>query len=48
MLARCLPTVFWLMNNWAQGMGFPPCARLMTHWFPPRELATKMAESDIF
>jgi OPA family glycerol-3-phosphate transporter-like MFS transporter/OPA family sugar phosphate sensor protein UhpC-like MFS transporter len=35
--------VFWMINGWVQGMGFPPCARLMTHWFPPKELATKMA-----
>jgi OPA family glycerol-3-phosphate transporter-like MFS transporter/OPA family sugar phosphate sensor protein UhpC-like MFS transporter len=33
----------WMLNGWFQGMGFPPCARLMTHWFPPRELATKMS-----
>jgi sugar phosphate permease len=32
----------WLLNGWFQGMGFPPCARLMTHWFPPKILATKM------
>lgn len=35
--------VFWMANGWFQGMGFPPCARLMTHWFSPRELATKMS-----
>jgi len=35
--------VFWVLNGWFQGMGFPPCARLMTHWFSPRELATKMS-----
>ena len=35
--------VFWMLNGWVQGMGFPPCARLMTHWFPPRQLATKFA-----
>jgi OPA family glycerol-3-phosphate transporter-like MFS transporter/OPA family sugar phosphate sensor protein UhpC-like MFS transporter len=35
--------VFWMINGWFQGIGFPPCARLMTHWFPPRELATKMS-----
>src|SRR5712691_10386222 len=29
----------WMFNGWFQGMGFPPCARLLTHWFPPRELA---------
>lgn len=35
--------LFWMLNGWFQGMGFPPCARLMTHWFSPRELATKMS-----
>ncbi|MGB9623898.1 MAG: MFS transporter [Phycisphaerae bacterium] len=35
--------VFWMINGWFQGMGFPPCARLMTHWFSPKELATKMS-----
>jgi sugar phosphate permease len=33
----------WMVNGWFQGMGFPPCARLMTHWFSPKELATKMS-----
>lgn len=28
---------FWFLNNWAQGMGFPPCARNMAYWFSPRE-----------
>ena len=35
--------IFWMLNGWFQGIGFPPCARLMTHWFPPKELATKMS-----
>jgi OPA family glycerol-3-phosphate transporter-like MFS transporter/OPA family sugar phosphate sensor protein UhpC-like MFS transporter len=35
--------VFWLLNGWVQGMGYPPCARLLTHWFAPREIATKMS-----
>jgi phosphoglycerate transporter family protein len=35
--------LLWMMNGWFQGMGFPPCARLMTHWFSPKELATKMS-----
>jgi OPA family glycerol-3-phosphate transporter-like MFS transporter/OPA family sugar phosphate sensor protein UhpC-like MFS transporter len=35
--------LLWLLNGWVQGMGFPPCARLMTHWFPPREFATRFA-----
>ena len=34
--------LLWTLNGWFQGMGYPPCARLMTHWFSPRELATKM------
>lgn len=33
----------WVANAWFQGMGFPPCARLLTHWIPPNELATKMS-----
>jgi phosphoglycerate transporter family protein len=35
--------ILWLLNGWVQGMGYPPCARLMTHWFPPKQLATKMS-----
>ena len=35
--------ILWMINGWFQGIGFPPCARLMTHWFSPREFATKMA-----
>ncbi|HEU5079464.1 MAG TPA: MFS transporter [Opitutaceae bacterium] len=35
--------LIWMLNGWVQGMGFPPCARLMTHWFPPQKLATKMS-----
>jgi OPA family glycerol-3-phosphate transporter-like MFS transporter/OPA family sugar phosphate sensor protein UhpC-like MFS transporter len=34
--------VLWAANGWFQGIGYPPCARLMTHWFSPKELATKM------
>lgn len=35
--------VLWTLNGWVQGLGFPPAARLMTHWFSPKELATKMS-----
>ncbi len=35
--------VAWVLNGWVQGMGFPPCARLLTHWIPPEQLATKMS-----
>ena len=34
---------FWILNGWTQGMGFPPCTRMLTHWIHPRELATKMS-----
>lgn len=30
-------------NGWVQGMGWPPCGRVMTHWFSHRERGTKMA-----
>ena len=32
-----------ILNNFIQGSGFPPCARLLTHWIPQQELATKMS-----
>lgn len=35
--------ITWLINGALQGAGFPPCARLLTHWIPPNELATKMS-----
>ena len=35
--------VLWVLNGLFQGSGFPPCARLLTHWIPPGELATKMS-----
>jgi OPA family glycerol-3-phosphate transporter-like MFS transporter/OPA family sugar phosphate sensor protein UhpC-like MFS transporter len=35
--------IAWMLNGWFQGMGSPPCSRLMSHWFAPRELATKMS-----
>jgi sugar phosphate permease len=30
----------WFLNNWGQGMGFPPCARNMGYWFSPKERST--------
>ncbi len=35
--------VLLVINNIFQGSGFPPCARLLSHWIPPQELATKMS-----
>ncbi len=35
--------ILWMLNGWFQGMGFPPCARLMANWFPPKQLATKFS-----
>src|SRR5580704_10153976 len=35
--------ILWMVNGWFQGMGFPPCARLMANWFPPKQLATKFS-----
>jgi OPA family glycerol-3-phosphate transporter-like MFS transporter/OPA family sugar phosphate sensor protein UhpC-like MFS transporter len=41
-LSATLPFLigFWAMNMWAQGMGFPPCAKSMAYWFSPRERNT--------
>jgi glycerol-3-phosphate transporter len=33
--------IFWMLNGWWQGMGFPPCARILSHWFSPKERGTK-------
>lgn len=35
--------IFWALNGWFQGMGWPPCGRTMVHWFSDRERGTKMA-----
>ncbi len=35
--------IFWVINGWTLGMGFPACAKMLTHWIHPKELATKMA-----
>lgn len=35
--------IFWIVNGWTQGMGFPACAKMLTHWIHPKELATKMS-----
>lgn len=32
--------VLWCMNGWFQGIGFPPCARVLSHWFAPSERGT--------
>ncbi|MCH9612267.1 MAG: Membrane sensor protein UhpC [Chlamydiia bacterium] len=29
--------VFWGINGWFQGFGWPPCARLLTHWYSQSE-----------
>ncbi|MBI5596011.1 MAG: MFS transporter [Elusimicrobia bacterium] len=33
----------WVLNGWAQGMGWAPCARTLTHWFSDNERGTKFA-----
>ena len=30
--------IFWCVNNVFQGMGQPPCSRLLVQWFSPREI----------
>jgi sugar phosphate permease len=31
-------TVMWAMNSLFQGVGVPPCTRLLTFWYSPREI----------
>ncbi len=33
----------YVLSQFFQGTGFPPCAKLIAFWIPPRELATKMS-----
>ena len=33
--------LLWCINGWFQGIGFPPCARVLSHWFAPSERGTK-------
>lgn len=32
--------IFWGLNGWFQGWGWPPCARLLTHWYSQTERGT--------
>lgn len=32
--------LFWGLNGWFQGWGWPPCARLLTHWYSQNERGT--------
>lgn len=35
--------IFLFINGWFQGMGWPPCGRVMVHWFSVKERGTKMS-----
>lgn len=35
--------IFWMLNGWFQGMGFPPCANTLTNWFSAKERGMKFA-----
>lgn len=32
--------IFWALNGWFQSMGWPPCARSLTHWYSVEERGT--------
>lgn len=34
---------FWALNSCFQSMGWPPCAKILTHWYSPFEIGTKWA-----
>src|SRR5829696_424071 len=35
--------VLLFINGWFQGMGWPPCGRVVVHWFSVKERGTKMS-----
>ena len=41
-LSSCvwLFALLWGCNGWFQGWGWPPCARLLTHWYSQKERGT--------
>ena len=44
--AKAMVWIFGILlvaNQFFQGTGFPPCAKLIAFWVPPKELATKMS-----
>lgn len=43
LLSVWLMAALWLLNGWFQGMGWPPCARTLTHWYSDRERGTMFA-----
>ncbi|SHK06576.1 glycerol-3-phosphate transporter [Tepidibacter formicigenes] len=44
-LTSSITLLFLLMilNGWFQGMGWPPCGRILAHWYSNKERGTKMA-----
>jgi OPA family glycerol-3-phosphate transporter-like MFS transporter len=42
-LAIVLMGVLNFLVGWFNGMGWPPCGRIMTHWFSQNERGTKMS-----
>lgn len=32
--------VLWTLNGWAQSMGWPPCAKLLTSWYEPNRVTS--------
>jgi OPA family sugar phosphate sensor protein UhpC-like MFS transporter len=32
-----LLALWWALNGWFQGMGWPPCARSLSQWYSPKE-----------
>ena len=41
--AIVLMTVLNFLVGWFNGMGWPPCGRVMTHWFSQNERGTMMS-----
>lgn len=42
-LSITLLFILMFLNGWFQGMGWPPCGRVITHWFSDNERGVKMA-----
>lgn len=39
--------IFYGLNGWFQSMGWPACTRTLTHWYGPKQLATRWGMCNI-
>lgn len=41
-------SLLWFLNGFAQGAGWPACAKVLRHWFSPNQFGTWWSVSHVF